>query len=364
MTMELRTLLLLLASQLYIVTCWTVSTPVKRIQIQDFDADRYYQNSDDPKPLIITNALSPDECEQCADALMSMGDQLNVDLQSQVPNEGTEVYPDTPLAEALDAILYESNAHDEAFLTFCEGLLDNDDNLQVVRQKVTQARESLFSNDADWFLNYFPSELQPSDAVVIAGAGATSTLHRDPFEWMGTSLCIEGSKVWRFVDPKANVKTIDAALQSYRLESIAWEGRPMSAGWQSDLSLYRTRQEELPSAREWSEMEDDNKLTELLRVGSSIEILTPDDLPNDDLFFSTAIQEAGDLLLIPAHWWHQTFALEPSAAIASQRCGHRDSTLVLQHILNHNQVTSTDAKTILAANSPADAVGAVLSLVS
>lgn len=103
------------------------------------------------------------------------------------------------------------------------------------------------------------------------------------------------------------------------------------------------------------------KREELLRVGSSTDILVPE--LSLDFSMTTAIQEAGDLLLIPAHWWHQTFALEPSAAIASQRCGNQDSVLVLQHILNHKGVKSIDARTILDESpNPASAVNAVLSL--
>jgi hypothetical protein len=300
---------------------------------------------------------------------MTAARQLSVDLQNQPYNKATAIYPNVPLEEALESIMYESSSED-AYLTFCEGFLDqeNDALLQDIRKQVTGARECLFPNDADWFANYFPPDLRPSDALVIAGAGATSTLHRDPFEWMGTSLCMEGSKVWRFIDPNSNVHAVDEALQSYRLESIAWQG-VKSAGWQSDLSLYRKRQHEMiPTAFQWFKMEDEGeerKLTELMKVGSSTDILSPDEI-DADLSISTAIQQTGDLLLIPAHWWHQTYALEPSIAIASQRVGRHDSALVLQHILDHNHQASTDAKAILAAseNSPEAALAELLSVIS
>lgn len=340
---------------LLLTDAWHMST-LERVCIQDFDAGTYYRNG--PKPLLIADALSPEECEYCSDTLVSLSAELQIDLQNQC-DEGTDIFQ-ISLEEALDAILYESNSQN-AYMTFCEGLLESVDGLERVRHLVTQAKEGLFKDDPDWFMNYFPRDLQPSDAVVIAGAGATSTLHRDPFEWTGTSLCIEGSKIWRFIDPMSDVGAIDEALSAYRLDSIAWEGATQSAGWQSDWSLFKGRRHDmLKSAQEWSEVQHDKRDT-LFQVGSSTEILTPG--LNLELSMRTAVQEVGDLLLIPAHWWHQTYALEPSAAVASQRCGNYDAVQVLQHILDHKRVKSSDAKTILAMYSdPARALEAVLSL--
>ena len=49
----------------------------------------------------------------------------------------------------------------------------------------------------------------------------------------------------------------------------------------------------------------------------------------------TVVQKPGDMLVIPAYWWHQTYALEPSLAYASQRCGlDRDAPRVLSHIID------------------------------
>ena len=84
--------------------------------------------------------------------------------------------------------------------------------------------EAPFANQENWF-DYFPLNIRPRDAIILAGSGATPTLHRDPFEWTGTSICLEGTKIWRFILPpsEGGVSVVDEAFRSYHLDSIAWE---------------------------------------------------------------------------------------------------------------------------------------------
>jgi len=101
----------------------------------------------------------------------------------------------------------------------------------------------------------------------------------------------------------------------------------------------------VPSARdfgEWGEDDPERRLAELERVAADAEDLAPDfrGLDGPDVRQSVvdgmhcAVQYAGDLMIIPAHWWHQTYGLEPSLAVASQRCGgERDAERVLRHML-------------------------------
>jgi len=282
---------------------------------------------------------------------MEMFADAEVDLQRTVTRsseKSTEIYQ-TSLGAAVDAIM--DSRHDDARFCFCEGLLDGLPSARDLCGLLRDARELPFVEAGrDWF-GSFPPLARPSDCVVLAGAGARSTFHRDPYEWTGTSLCLEGSKVWRFVAPPprsaGGVGAVDSWLRSYRLPSAAWEdgGATLSAGWQSDTSLYGIRAGVVPSARdfgEWGEDDPERRLAELERVAADAEDLAPDfrGLDGPDVRQSVvdgmhcAVQYAGDLMIIPAHWWHQTYGLEPSLAVASQRCGgERDAERVLRHML-------------------------------
>jgi ribosomal protein L16 Arg81 hydroxylase len=46
------------------------------------------------------------------------------------------------------------------------------------------------------------------------------------------------------------------------------------------------------------------------------------------------VQEEGELVWIPPHWWHQVYHLQPSIAIASQLCHETVKDRVFKHILS------------------------------
>mmetsp|Transcript_15492 Transcript_15492/g.34796 ORF Transcript_15492/g.34796 Transcript_15492/m.34796 type:complete len:396 (-) Transcript_15492:37-1224(-) len=344
---------------------------VRRVSLEDYISSKPGEYEE--LPVVIAGVVSPEETEALVDELIEVLGAQEVDLQRKIRRDGspeTEIYS-MPLSETIDFIM--DSSHDDAFFAFCEGLLPcSIPGSEILSRKLEAVRDAPFPGVPSWF-DFFPRHLRPSDAVILAGAGASSTLHRDPFEWTGTSLCLEGTKIWRFVLPPAEeqggVEIVDRFLSSYRLESIAWEdeerGDPsdsttiISAGWQSDLSLYDFVDEDFRTAFEWFEMEElDSDVFEvnLERAavdGSSLKpsMETLDALngirgtkggasePN----FVTAIQRPGDLLIIPAHCWHQTYGPVPSIAIASQRFDSSIARRVIDHILS---VSKTDTRNL------------------
>ena len=331
--------------------------------------------------------------------------------------------------EAIDLVLGQSK-HDDALLAFCEGLLDpQEDNLLQeggslslsLQQKMTEIREELFQQrssmnherdtdtneknekaatslpiDPCWFGKYFPTDALPTDCVILAGEGATSTLHRDPLEWTGTNLCLDGTKVWRFVAPPFAVKALESAkekkeptwetdddetnssvaiidglLDAYRLDSIAWgdgddeDPLTLSAGWQSDYSLFANFHNGMTGS-DLLKLEEtkgtNEKLDTIKRTGSNVDRLQPNipvgidgassgekvsDQPENRVSIWSGVQKPGDMIVIPAYWWHQTYAMEPSLAIASQRCGaNRDSERVIKHILDTASTISLETEPV------------------
>ncbi len=341
-------------------------------------------------PILVTDVLSSGQCAEIGSLFMETAQSdtsIFVELQRRRTTNKEELRSsksrrrslmkpvrsselrsyNVSLVQAIDAILTQSH-HNDAFWCFQEGLLEDHSAFQPIHKVLKSIRQSLLQclihvedederipdNDStnsgftNWF-DYFPNWAHSTDCVILSGIGSTSTLHRDPFEWTGTSVCLEGTKVWRFIEPTPNVRTIDAMMKSYRLPSVAWNGTAtISAGWQSDFSLYRNINLTDDGQRDeaWSMAPtSDAKYREVLKMAQSLDVLQPDQSLMSNWTATTniwtTVQQEGDFLIIPAHYWHQTYTIvEPTVTISSQHCSDFDITRVLNHIVTTTNRTN------------------------
>jgi hypothetical protein len=109
--------------------------------------------------------------------------------------------------------------------------------------------------------------------------------------------------------------------------------------------MYSVIDDKFPDAFCWMKCEEEDASLFRKELKDKTSMLSPDTdifhalekihTNSNEAAFATAIQQAGDMLLIPAHCWHQTYAPVPSIAVASQRCGALiDGKNVVDHILN------------------------------
>ena len=164
----------------------------------------YYHTHDNGNifetPVLVENALSAEDCENiCNTIVQELGESV-VDLQRKVKvlDEDNNAFTETDIIECelQDAFGYVMESqHEDSFFCFCEGMLEDNKNLNGVRDILQIAKESLFEASGDYnkvdkmneyedLFQYFPNNAVPSDCVVIAGEGATSTvrsllLHQD-----------------------------------------------------------------------------------------------------------------------------------------------------------------------------------------
>jgi hypothetical protein len=286
---------------------------------------------DGGQPFVAAGALSHAACDAwTGDLLEGFGDAV---VTTQIAGDAI----DAP----LEAFFYDALAstHEEPRFLFDEELLDGADGLRAA----AIAAQRIFGEES--WLDSFPAERRPADAcVVCAGAGARSPLHRDPYDWTGTSLCLEGSKVWRFL-----LDVEDSDLDAYKLPSEAFGDD--SAGTQSDIDLYCFQECDWPDAEAF---DDDRDLVEAM---AGPENFAPShDVPGR---FCTALQFAGDVVVVSPKAWHQTYALGPSCAVASQFCGRRNAPAVFEHMLRHRSRPDDGILDLARTAPPQDAVEAL-----
>ena len=159
----------------------------------------------------------------------------------------------------------------------------------------------------------------------------------------------------------------------------AWGAYNISAGWVSDIDLYRHRQSFVLGALAAAEMRrngEDMAPGQEKIMGSSLNrkwLQTVLSKGNDDsniesgaknlnvpIFMSGVdavdyckdprlsagalqlVQEEGDLILIPPRFWHQVYHLEPSIAVASQYMNDIGKNVTFNHILKWCQSSSVN----------------------
>lgn len=180
---------------------------------------------------------------------------------------------------------------------------------------------------------------------------------------------------------------MDECLEARRLESSAWDGGVynVSAGWQSPLDLYQTPgavAHAWPSAEALSNLLPDARTAALAAVQADCDRLVVEAAAGETASGAGAaatgfpfapseaglllagsalggrrrvavLQREGELLLIPPRWWHQTYHLEPSVALAGQYCNAQNGAGVATHVLDWCGV-GAEARAALAAALSSD----------
>lgn len=330
-------------------------------------------------PVVLTSAFQDARgAARWADELLDAAGAAEVEFQVRSADAGVQLHR-ARLGEVCDLALESS--HERSLVLFDEQLVP----AAAPRLHASGAlalRAELF--EPDWFA-HFPPRLRPQGCcVVLTGEGGRSTLHADPFEWVGTNAALEGAKLWRFLPPHAGAEEA-ARLGTYRLPSIAWgdEGASLSAGWQSDHDLFARRSPRAPRARSLHELEGvqaggeegaggaaaaaggASALSDALETlaDPASGLLLPDTrLPSAALEGArSCVQRAGELVLIPPRWWHQTYSPMPAIAVAGQYCDSFCRDDVFQHVLDWAGVGGVCARQVGSPGmSPAEQVAELL----
>ena len=205
-----------------------------------------------------------------------------------------------PLAQIQRELLPCSQHHDS--------ILVMDENLLAGGGLLAEAPCYL---KEDWFQE-FPEMLRPSQTcLILGGRGSRSDLHADPLSWTGWNSLLEGSKAWRFYGEASFQKNV----RPFGIKSEHVELCSIGASFVSPVDTYATGTD---FERPFSLTADFARFPEMSKAPQPLEY----------------VQKAGETLIFPGHWWHQTYHLGATVGLAGQILNHRNLRRVMGHVID------------------------------
>lgn len=292
-------------------------------------------------PLVLTNVFKGLDTDKWTSELMTrLGDET-IEYDSRRSLDGHITSYEAELRQFVSS-LSDNSDHEDSLYLMNEDIL-NQPAAESLMTALTLPKD-LFGDD---LLQHFPAKIRPKSALIIGGMGARSFLHADPYEWMGWNLLLEGLKLWTFLPPSVP----PSLLRARRHAPDAWGQYNISAGWVSDLDLYRfplhgsTRRPAGKRSTRPAKPKPATTLNQMLaeahaRAGARAgKESTAAAVSASPLFFESGdphldhwpaamlplaegciqiLQREGELVTIPPFYWHQVLHLQPSIAVASQ----------------------------------------------
>ena len=271
--------------------------------------------------LLAGGARAARDAQAALDALSSAAGGATATLQEQrgARAEGAALREMT-LTDALAEVV-AAGARDGAYL-LDEDLLNGLYQTEGPSEPARRVFHDVFALDEGAFgaslfgADAFPPQLAPGLALVAASRAARSSLHADPYSWLGWNLCARGCKLWTFVAPTTESDSPTSHLLQMRPKPpVAWGGDGGSddgsspygigAGAESELDLYAgfdaTQLDSLADAGEeevaFALAEQSELVRELLRTGADVRV---------------AVQRPGEWMLIPPDWYESLQSSAPT----------------------------------------------------
>ncbi|CAB9530587.1 Alpha beta hydrolase [Seminavis robusta] len=304
-------------------------------------------------PVVVEETLSTDEMEQWLSNIMNRAKQEPILAQFEKDQSKTAM----PLMEAVKVAIHNSTHDDPVYLS---SVRETASHAFTETVPFFPLKEALFASGADddeadkldWF-KCFSNFAKVHDTLVVAGEGSTSPCLQC-HAYQKIILGIDGSQLIRIVPPLTQQPNdaIRACASPTYMESAY--GFPVSTGFHTKHDLFRFRHRdvdwELDQMKTHGQEEYRNRFDNHFQHWAEDPTMFIPSTPlqgqdmdkfHHGMWHSTVILP-GDMVVIPPGWWYQTYNVEPSVSIASQRCGGSAmATKFIHHALETSGVDRT-----------------------
>lgn len=270
------------------------------------------------KPLVIENALEWRDCQYWWKHILTRSGSEAVIVERR-----DAITTSIPLQKAAHLAISESS-HSNPIYISSQGRSCSTDQLPF-----HDLLESLSDPSQDYF-PLFALHAPITDKLVLAGEGASGRLQRHPY----TSYCLglAGNSLWRLLPPEQEFD------QTEPMQLNAWDEFQFSMGDQlSKGGLFELRHKDVEANDDLDEIAfmDDEKFMYYQHLAQHEHLLRPSVAVNDE-WLSTVLLD-GDLLVVPPNWWYQSYNMEMSISLESQRC--HDLSQVIRHIVEKSNLS-------------------------
>ena len=181
---------------------------ISRFHISSLSQPEFHRMWDHPdaRPCVVEGVFSEEELEEMCGSIVEAMQGKDVEYQLRSSETGLSELFCASFPDFMEEC-FESD-HGTSALLFDEQTLPA---ISPSRPFISLP-EDYFGAD---IFEGFPDPVKPmGSCLIMGGEGSRSTLHADPYEWMGWNLCLEGSKLWTFADPARG--HVDKAISAYR----------------------------------------------------------------------------------------------------------------------------------------------------
>lgn len=292
----------------------------------------------DEVPVVVEQALDGKESDTWLNTILSHAKEEDVFVQFGKDQSEAKM----PLKKATE-LAVEQSSHDNPIYVSSIGQTSSPVFTQEV--PVDQLKDDLFVNEhtadddtLDWFAavkQYAPVH----DTLVVAGAGTASPVLQCHAH-SKLQLCVDGSQLVRILPPLGQQP--NDILQEWASPAYmeAWKGFPVSHGYfanpKHDLFAFRHRdvswEMEQLNRNGSTETKHSNRYDQFFQHwAEDPDVFHPNfdvmaanphaTIQNHHDMWHSTVLLPGDMLVIPPGWWYQTYNVEPSVTVSSQRCG-------------------------------------------
>ena len=277
------------------------------------------------KPLVIENALEWRDCQYWWKHILtrSGSEAVTVEECDGITGRSPRTSRTIPLHKAVQLAMSKSS-HSTPIYISSQGRSCSTDQLPFY-----DLLESLFHLSEDYF-PLFALHAPITDKLILAGEGASSRLQRHPY----TNYCLglAGNSLWRLLPPEQEFQ------RSEPIHLKAWEEFQFSIGDQlSQGGMFELRHKDVEPTDDSDEIAfmDNEKFMYYQHLAQHEHLLRPS-LAVSDEWMSTVLLD-GDLLVVPPNWWYQSYNMEMSISLESQRC--HDLSKVVGHIVENSNLS-------------------------